>query len=175
MKWPNQRKVILLHLMNEKAIDSRGGTVLESSTRPCLQGSITSPKSTALPKTVKPCHPFRGFLFQTLFLINNANIPSSNQFIGLASPSHWVAGNARAVLIGVIRGEILSGLNSYSKIWATRAKGNHPKLRLARQINCLSTFVVLEHLRRFTGVFRLVSGVRVEHLRVHLRKHLRDR
>ena len=82
---------------------------------------------------------------------------------------HHKTGHTGSVLIGVIRGEILSGSNICSKIGATRAKGNHPKLRLARQINCLSTFVVLEHLGRFTGIFRLVPGVRVEHLRAHLR------
>ena len=81
MKRPNRLNVILLCLMNGKAVETWGGTVLESSTRPCLHGSITSPKSTALPKTVKPCHPFRGFLLQKLFLANNAYIPSSDRFI----------------------------------------------------------------------------------------------
>ena len=38
---------------------------MESSTRPRLRRSITYPKSTALPKSVKPWHPFRGVLFQT--------------------------------------------------------------------------------------------------------------
>ena len=44
---------------NRSEVETRGATVLESSTRPCLHGSKTSSTSTALPKTVKPWHPFR--------------------------------------------------------------------------------------------------------------------
>ena len=42
-------------------VETGGATVLESSTRPCLHGSMTYPKSTALPKTVKPWHPLHCF------------------------------------------------------------------------------------------------------------------
>ena len=59
---------------------NRGATVLESSTRPCLHGSITRPKSTALLKTVIPWHPFRGFLFQKHFVSSNPNVLSSGRF-----------------------------------------------------------------------------------------------
>ena len=38
------------------AAETRGATVLESSTRPCLHWSITCSKITALPKRVKPWH-----------------------------------------------------------------------------------------------------------------------
>ncbi len=58
MKRPNRCPVILLRVMSRITVETRGSTVLESSTRPCLHGSITRPKSTALPKTVKPWHPF---------------------------------------------------------------------------------------------------------------------
>ena len=50
-------RAILLVLMGATAVETRGATVLESSTRPCLHGAITRSKSTALPKTVKPWHP----------------------------------------------------------------------------------------------------------------------
>ena len=45
------------YVVSRIAVEARGATVLESSTRPCLHWSITRSKSTALPKTVKPWHP----------------------------------------------------------------------------------------------------------------------
>ena len=57
------------------------GTRLGASTRGWLYGSIMGPKSMALPKTVKPWHPFLGFVFQMHTDRRNALVPSSVHFL----------------------------------------------------------------------------------------------
>ena len=76
MKRPNRCKLILLRLMNGNEVETRGGTVLESSTKPCLHGSITPLRSTALPKTVKPCHPFSRILLTNAFRYQQRKHPN---------------------------------------------------------------------------------------------------
>ena len=85
MQCPNSGRVTRLCLIGGMAIESRGATVLESSTGPCLQGSITRPKSTALPKTVKPWHPFSQLSVPKTVRRLNLNNRSSGRFFSAAA------------------------------------------------------------------------------------------
>ena len=86
MKRPIWRPVMLFRVMSRITVETRGATVLPSSTKPWRHGSITRPKSTAVPKKVKPWHPFCGFLFQKHFVPNNSNLPSPGRFTRRVSP-----------------------------------------------------------------------------------------
>jgi hypothetical protein len=73
-------------------IETQGAPVLESSTRPCLNGSTTCPKTTALRKMVKPWHPFRGFLPPKLrrFSFPSGSLGTS-KLQGFRSRQYWAA------------------------------------------------------------------------------------